>query len=49
MPPKVMRSAALELSLSLGDRRRVVFAAAELAVIAAERGDAERAGPSLGG
>ena len=35
---------SLELSLGLGDRRRVVFAAAELAVIAAERGDAEQAG-----
>jgi predicted ATPase len=34
----------LELSLALGDRRRVVFAAAELAVIAAERGDTKRAG-----
>ena len=34
----------LELSLSLGDRRRAVLTAAKLAVIAAERGDAERAG-----
>ena len=34
----------LELSLGLGDRRRLVFAAAELAILAAERGDAERAG-----
>lgn len=37
---------SLELSLALGDRRRAVSAAAELAVIAAERGDAERAGRS---
>src|SRR3954454_1149848 len=35
---------SLELSLGLGDRRRVVFVAAELAVIAVERGEAERAG-----
>jgi hypothetical protein len=35
---------ALELSLALGARRGVVFTAAELAVIAAERGDNERAG-----
>ena len=34
----------LELSLRLGDRRRVVHTAADLAVIAAEHGDAERAG-----
>ena len=34
----------LELSLALGDRRRVMFAAAELALIAADRGDTERAG-----
>ncbi len=34
----------LELALGLGDRRRVLFTAARLAVIAAERGDAERAG-----
>ena len=34
----------LELSLSLGDRRRAVLTAAKLAVIAAERGDAEQAG-----
>ena len=34
---------SLELSLGLG-RRRLVFAAAELAILAAERGDAERAG-----
>lgn len=33
----------LELSLGLG-RRQVVFAAAELAILAVERGDAERAG-----
>jgi hypothetical protein len=30
--------------LGLGDRRRVVLTAAKLAVIAAERGDAEQAG-----
>ena len=36
--------AALDLSLGLGDRRSMVFTAAKLAVIAAERGDAERAG-----
>ena len=35
---------SLELSLGLGDRRRVVLTAAELTVIAAERGDAEQAG-----
>ena len=35
---------ALELSLGLGDRRRAVLTAAKLAVIAAERGDAEQAG-----
>src|SRR4051812_5104347 len=35
---------SLELSLDLGDRRRVVLVAAELAILAAERGDAERAG-----
>ncbi|MEJ7792199.1 MAG: adenylate/guanylate cyclase domain-containing protein [Gaiellaceae bacterium] len=35
---------SLELSLGLGDRRRVVFTAAELAVIAAESGDTEQAG-----
>jgi predicted ATPase len=35
---------ALELSLDLGDRRSTIFAAAELAVIAAERGDAGRSG-----
>ena len=35
---------ALELSLDLGDRRRVVPAASELAILAVERGDAERAG-----
>jgi hypothetical protein len=34
----------LELSLSLGDRRRAVLTAAKLAVIAAERGDAAQAG-----
>src|SRR5436190_694466 len=34
----------LELSLGLGDRRRVVLTAAKLAVIAAERGDTEQAG-----
>jgi predicted ATPase/class 3 adenylate cyclase len=34
----------LELSLSLGDRRRAVLTAAKLALIAAERGDAEQAG-----
>ena len=34
----------LDLSLRLGDRRRVVLTAAKLAVIAAEHGDAERAG-----
>src|SRR4051812_48708558 len=34
----------LDLSLGLGDRRRVVHTAAKLAVIAAEHGDAERAG-----
>ena len=34
----------LELSLSLGDRRRVVLTAAKLAVFAAERGNAEQAG-----
>jgi tetratricopeptide (TPR) repeat protein len=34
----------LELSLGLGDRRRVVLTAAKLAVIVAERGDAELAG-----
>jgi hypothetical protein len=35
---------SLELSLGLGDRRRVVFVAAELAILAVERGDTERAG-----
>ena len=35
---------SLELSLGLGDHRRAVLTAAKLAVIAAERGDAERAG-----
>jgi hypothetical protein len=35
---------SLELSLGLGDRRRVVFVAAELAILAVERGDRERAG-----
>jgi tetratricopeptide (TPR) repeat protein len=35
---------SLELSLGLGDRRRVVFVAAQLAILAVERGDAERAG-----
>jgi hypothetical protein len=35
---------ALELSRDVGDRRRLVFAAAELAIPAVERGDAERAG-----
>lgn len=35
---------SLELSMSLGDRRRVMHTGAELAVIAAKRGDAERAG-----
>lgn len=35
---------SLELSLGLRDRQHVVFAAAELAIIAAERGDGERAG-----
>ena len=35
---------ALDLALGLGDRQQAVFAAAELAAIAAERGDAERAG-----
>lgn len=34
----------LELAVGLGDRRRVLFTAARLAGIAAERGDAERAG-----
>jgi hypothetical protein len=34
----------LQLSLSLGDRRRALLTAAKLAVIAAERGDAEQAG-----
>ena len=36
--------AALGLSLSLGNRRSIMLVAAKLAVIAAERGDAERAG-----
>ena len=35
---------SLELSSSLGDRQHVLFAAAELAIIAAARGDAARAG-----
>ena len=35
---------ALELSLDVGDRRRLVFAATELAILAVERGDAARAG-----
>ena len=35
---------SLELSLGLGARRGVVFTAAKLAIIAAERGDAEQAG-----
>ena len=35
---------SLELSLGLGDRQHVLFAAAELAIIAAARGDAARAG-----
>jgi hypothetical protein len=39
---------SLELSLALGNRRGAVLAAAELAVIAAERSDAERAGPLWG-
>ena len=34
----------LELALGLGDRRRLVLGAAELAILAAERGHAERAG-----
>src|SRR3954454_2527045 len=34
----------LELSLRLGDRRRALLTATKLAVIAAERGDAEQAG-----
>ncbi len=36
--------ATLELGLGLGDRRVIVFTAAELAAIAAERGDPVRAG-----
>jgi hypothetical protein len=36
--------AALDLSLSLGNRRSIMLVATKLAVIAAERGDAERAG-----
>ena len=36
--------ASLDLSLSLGNRRSIMLVAAKLAVIAAERGDAERAG-----
>ena len=36
--------AALGLSLGLGDRRSIMLTAARLAVIAAERGDAEQAG-----
>ena len=36
--------ASLALSLSLGNRRSIMLVAAKLAVIAAERGDAERAG-----
>ena len=39
-----MPSGRSSLSLDLGDRRRLVFAGAELAILAAERGDAERAG-----
>jgi non-specific serine/threonine protein kinase len=35
---------SLELSSALGDRRDTILAAAELAVVAAERGDAQRAG-----
>jgi predicted ATPase/class 3 adenylate cyclase len=35
---------SLELSLELGDRQHLVFTAAELAVIAADRGDPGRAG-----
>lgn len=35
---------ALELAVALGGRQDILFAAAELAVIAAERGDAEQAG-----
>lgn len=35
---------SLDLSLSLGNRRSIMLVAAKLAVIAAERGDAERAG-----
>ena len=35
-PPSVMPCASLELALGLGDRRIIVFGAAELAIIAAE-------------
>ena len=35
---------SLELSLGLGDRQQALFSAAELAIVAAARGDAERAG-----
>lgn len=35
---------SLRLSLGLGDRQHLVFTGAELAIIAAERGDPERAG-----
>ena len=35
---------SLELSHGLGDRRQMIFAGAELAIIAAYRGDAARAG-----
>ncbi|MCY7302473.1 MAG: hypothetical protein LH654_05445 [Thermoleophilia bacterium] len=35
---------ALELSVELGDRRSTIFAAAELAIIAAERGASSRSG-----
>jgi hypothetical protein len=36
--------AALELSLNLGDRRRLMLAAGELAALASTRGDGEQAG-----
>ena len=39
---------ALELALGLGDGRHSVFAAAELAVLAAARGDASAGGTALG-
>ena len=44
MPPRSSRRGRSQLAVEIGDRQHIVFAGAELAVIAAARGDGVRAG-----